>query len=208
MKVKGSELAEVIRIVVREELGKVLPNMIREHLSEQYIKKVLTNNRQYSLSEDLDDEEEEIPSVQKNDHRGIYHENNPMMVNRKVESKNPLVQKSNPLSFLYEDVMPVSNNPMASLDNDEGISFDKLGLDINRMKKLAGGVVKKQEVVENTVKKFNSELDRIVDTRPLEQRTQSVAPRETRKLMSERRSHDGLDGPVFPDSPIVLGENE
>ena len=87
MKVKGSELGQVIRMIVKEELEKLLPKMISECLAERYLKKVMAEvarprQPQSQLQELMQgdreaetDWEEETPETLPNKHKGIYHQN-------------------------------------------------------------------------------------------------------------------------------------
>lgn len=146
MKVKGSELAEVIRGVVREELKKALPNMIREHLTETYIRKMMREDiadRSGPLSFD-NGRDQETPAPKKHGNLGVYDEgesdsldhNNELRMESNKAINSELLSKKNPMSFLYEDVRPLEDAVVSTAPNTS--AMEKAGLDFNKMAILAG----------------------------------------------------------------------
>lgn len=126
MKANAKELFEVVRAVVREEVKKVLPQMVREHLTESYIKRMVLeaamkgpaksgNSLAELLAPTSQVDEDEIPHPQPNTDMGIYAASN--LVNpelnrpKKNESKRPVnegVQKLRKelgaMAFVLDDV--------------------------------------------------------------------------------------------------------
>lgn len=125
---KRSELREAVRQVIREELSDLLPSLMREVLSEAYLRrlvtehagsrKVLPDNRTQrpvqleSTPNDLrsvvfgeEPVEEDTPQVQPNDDLGIYQDEARLERN-KVQEGGPagLLSRENPLSFIYEGI--------------------------------------------------------------------------------------------------------
>jgi hypothetical protein len=110
MKVNANDLFKVMRQVIREELKKSLPEMIRQQLAENYVKKIVSetvhSNKTKSMREIItaDDhiDEDEVPRPQLNTDRGIYNNNSELA--KKNEGTSKLISKSNPMSFIYENV--------------------------------------------------------------------------------------------------------
>jgi hypothetical protein len=121
MKISIEELRGAIRMIIKEEVKKVLPGLIAEALAEKYLKKVMAEvamgavqpvsrpkaghvvkDRPTNLHELMqgDDEwEEEVPEAMSNDHQGIYHQN--PMVRGKGGPKNEAVRRQ-ALSMVYD----------------------------------------------------------------------------------------------------------
>jgi hypothetical protein len=184
MKLKGSELATVIRSVVREEISRVLPGMLRECLSEAYVRRIVREQsvRPKKLSEvlvdDLPDEPtDESPRPPKNVDRGIYNqeyddEEKDEPIN---EAVRPLFDESkNPLSFLYDGVRPISSRQMEAPSAGTNVPLEKLGVDIKKLRKLS----------ESVVRKAPAQVDSSAEMKRIELRRQM------------------LDVPAFPDKPI------
>lgn len=135
MKVSSKELFSVVRELVREELRKQAPAIIRECLSESYIKRIVQESAgedrpapvkragKMSLAEQLDPQdepEEEIVSVPPP---------------RRVANPQ-LLERKNPLDFIYHDVKPIpSEGAQPSLSD---VPVKALGLDPERMRALSG----------------------------------------------------------------------
>lgn len=118
MKVAAKDLFEIVRQVVRDEVQKVLPEMVREHLSESYIRRMVSESSQpkkglKELLAPVTDESEEIPVPLKNSDRGIYNPDN--LNKNKNEAKRRLSKDLGPLAFVLEDV---------KLPGDEGTTPD------------------------------------------------------------------------------------
>jgi hypothetical protein len=148
MKVNGTDLFKIIREVVKDEIRKSLPEIVRAHLTESYLKKmVLENTKDTRMSEVLDPEEleEETPEPLRNDNEGIYNKS-PLLKNtnesRSVVSrlvrKNSLTSEENPLSFLYEGLEPIPEGSTAAPSTGGGVPLDALNIDPRVMKTLAG----------------------------------------------------------------------
>jgi len=88
MKINGSELGSVVRMIVKEELQKLLPTLISECLAERYLKKVMAEAlprakasplREFMAGDHAEEDwEEEVPKAMANDNQGIYHKS-PLM---------------------------------------------------------------------------------------------------------------------------------
>lgn len=155
MKANAKELFEVMRAVVREEVKKVLPQMVREHLTETYIRKMvletaLKGGKKAGLAELLAPvsqvDEDEIPSPMVNTDLGIYNPanlTNPELNRKKNESRRPVhegVQKLRntlgPIAFVLDDVqVPRDEKEEAQ---GPGIQFneEKIAPEFERMNKL------------------------------------------------------------------------
>ena len=145
MKVGSKELFEVVRQVVRDEIRKVLPEMVARHLTEQYIKKALAEQvvsapskrvlpkQEYHLPNNLreiiagDPEEEEIPEPMSNDTQGIYEPANPLI--KKNEAVAKLLSRNNPMAAIYEGLDPIE---------PEGSTAGQPSVDVRNMAKATG----------------------------------------------------------------------
>lgn len=137
MKVKADDLFTVVRQVVREELQKLLPQMISEHLTESYLKKIVLESASrktarteaFSLKNDAD--EEQVPKPMKNKDLGIYNDVNPIN-SKKNENVQKLLSRNNPLSFVYEgvDVAEKAATPQVPTDS---FDFEKMNNMLDRM---------------------------------------------------------------------------
>jgi len=149
MKVGGKELSAAIRSIVREELKRALPGLIREHLTENYIRKMMKESREDESGPLQFDQgrDQNVPLPKKRDDAGIYDEQySDDLDNDKLAAEatkrnamnSALLSRSNPLSFIYEDVKQVSQV-------EEGVStqlLESAGLDFKKMARLAGALEK------------------------------------------------------------------
>lgn len=229
MKLGPRQLGQLISAIVKEELKRQLPVLIRECLTERYLRNIVAEQarpvRKSKLAEALDEDEDETPGPLNNDHEGIYQDN-PMakgsddeelrqMKQRPKESK--LLASDNPLSFLYEGVGELPKSEMAGLPNGGvGVPIEKMGGDFGRMKELLDGMnrtaANKRPVTAGAPvaeKKFDPKLDTPVTGGPARQPQQpswAAAQRMNDAATQSRRTHPNIEGDVFPDRPIVLEE--
>lgn len=223
MKLGPKQLGQLISAIVKEELKRQLPVLIRECLTERYLKNIVAEQtrpvRKSKLAEALDEDEDETPGPLNNDHEGIYQDN-PMakgsddeelrqMKQRPKESK--LLAADNPLSFLYEGVTLPS---AAAANAPVGVPIEKMGGDFSRMKELLDGMnrtaANKRPVASPSSgeKKFDPKLDTPVAGGPAREPQQPswAAAQRMNDAMQSRRTHPNIEGDVFPDRPIVLEE--
>lgn len=114
------QLMKVISFVVREELKKELPRVVESVLTEKYLRKIMAEARQPSLTEvvgdDLRSEEDlqnEPPEIMSNTHKGIYQKN-PLMKGKESTPQREsftvaakMLAGDNPaLSDIYENIDP------------------------------------------------------------------------------------------------------
>lgn len=218
MKLDAKALGKIIGMVVREELKRQLPGLIEKHLTERYIRKVVAERS--NLADHLSGEEDEVPEPLVNDHEGIYNRN-PLVKGgepdeeedehpirkRSNEVVSKLMGQNNPMAFLYEGVEPLSKDPTAGLPNKgRGVPIEKMGLDAEKMRQLAGMESRpqrqQQEEVEAPARKFDPKLDTPIGAQP-QQQQQRPQPR----MMPRMSSNPFLDeSAAFPDKPIVLDD--
>lgn len=151
MKITAPEFGKLIRECVQEEVRRQLPGLIREHLTETYIKRLLGEQfrRKAGLAEALDqtEDEEVTPEPLSNDDEGIYQKS--VLVKENVRDhvkSSKLLAPDNPMAFIYEGVKPMKQSaptdqpvPAGELGGGAGVNLDKLpGLDFSVMKTLAG----------------------------------------------------------------------
>lgn len=76
MKIGSNEFSSIVRRIVREELKISLSDMIKEQLTENYIKRIVAESSKKGLSEYLEPsdvtDEEDIPKPKKNIDKGVY----------------------------------------------------------------------------------------------------------------------------------------
>jgi len=153
MKVDAKALFEVVRQVVQDEMRKVLPGLVRQHLSESYMKKLVqesrgtpttsTKRRQPTMAEMLqtpkDEALEEIPEPLENNDEGIYAQGT--LGNKSESVKQNLFPKNHPLSFVFENVqIPGDENEVVA---PPSIPIDRAGIDFGVMNKLVEGMEKR-----------------------------------------------------------------
>jgi hypothetical protein len=121
---KASELGRMIRNIVREEVELLLPKAVEKHLTEAYLKRLVSESavrpqraRANSVMELMDREEEgdEIPSPKENTDQGIYNPESPLLQKKaQSEAVRNLLGKGNPLAFVYEGVkLPTDGMPVS-----------------------------------------------------------------------------------------------
>jgi len=153
MRVDAKALFEVVRQVVQDEIRKSLPGMVRQHLTESYMKKLVQEQiqpiqkpavrRQPTMTELLmtpkgDEELEEIPEPLSNADQGIYDKGMPGLKKDEVVSK--LLSKNNPLAYVFEGVKPIPSEDDASAGAPPSIPLEKVGFDFSGMNKLVAGM--------------------------------------------------------------------
>jgi len=144
MKLSISELNKIISTAVKEEVSRILPEIVANHLSERFIK---------AVAADVLSESTQTTSVKRKETKVENKKKNPIL-SKIIESHakdvlgeeeelpktviksnnaNPLMSKSNPFSSLYENV----NND--EQDASEGVSVEALCfLDPSTLRKMAG----------------------------------------------------------------------
>lgn len=166
MKVGGKELSAAIRSIVREELKRALPGLIREHLSENYLRKMMKESREDESGPLQFDQgrDQNVPSPKKRDDSGIYDEQySDDLDNDKLAAEatkrnamnSALLSRSNPLSSIYEDIK--------SPHQSEGVStqlLESTGLDFKKMARLAGVLENKNGPMQTTDDAKLRELER------------------------------------------------
>ena len=146
MKANAKELFEVMRQVVRDELKKSLPGLIRQHLSETYIRKMVQESNTSPgerVSELLtirqEEELEEIPSPKKNTDRGIYTDNTNSIRQSKSEVQNEGVKKLKKdlgeLAFVLENTSMTEEG-----DGIPDVPISSMMPDFSRMNQLLEGM--------------------------------------------------------------------
>lgn len=139
MKIDAKALVSLIRTVVREEVERIAPKIVQEHLSERYIKKLLSEKTQSSprrmqelLATDTDMEEEVTPEPPENDDRGIYAPTAPV---RNEGKTNVLLSDDNPFRAIYEGVSPIGqSSPVPDVPlNKEQFDFSAMSKMVDAM---------------------------------------------------------------------------
>jgi len=107
---KKSQLVEMIRAIVADEVKKQLPNV----MSEMYIKKLMSESPIHKPKKTFEDtyqhelsriQDDYVPGEMANHDEGIYQQG---PIGRKNESiTNKLLNKDNPLAMMYENVVPI-----------------------------------------------------------------------------------------------------
>ena len=97
---KAKEFAGMIRAIVAEELRRQLPGVIAEVLSERYLSNMLAE--QVSHLRPLKEEQEEVEERPA-----------PVRKNPKSSVVARLMEKNDPLAFVYEGVQPIPADSVA-----------------------------------------------------------------------------------------------
>lgn len=138
MKVKGHELAEVVRALVREEVKKQIGDAVRECLTERYLRNLVSEVRSGPGPTDfsghrgdsLDPGDDEPPVALPNTHMGIYDRGA-----LKKEVSDLLDPQKNPFASMFEGVRPLPRGPVTPQQaqfGDEGVPLEALGLRVDR----------------------------------------------------------------------------
>lgn len=183
MKLSSKDLGRFIGTIVREEIKRQLPGMIRECLTENYIRKIVSENA--SVDE---------PVVEKKGKLSLdFLKENPVKKTHPMnESMRKLLGEENPMSFIYEDVTIPKESPT--------IPIEKMGLDFEKMRTLAlGKPGSNLPQTDPQAKKFDPTLDT-----PVGQRPPQVAVPQARRVPSANPFIDPSF--AFPDKPIVPEE--
>lgn len=148
MKVSSEALFEVVRQVVQEELKRLLPEMVKNHLTETYMRKLFIENQvrpapkpvNGKLAEVLmtpkdEEEDQSIPAPMENSDEGIYADTNI----GKNESRSKLLSPDNPFAFIYEGVKPIGEEDVGP----PSIPIQKAGIDFSRIAAISEGVAKR-----------------------------------------------------------------
>ncbi len=153
MKVQANDLFKVIRQIVKEELQKQLPAAVQKHLSEAYVRRLVKESSGPSRSggsggsgvtgllTNPDEDTQEIPEPKKNDDQGAYDKSNASIRIGEQRSKNnehmrKLLERSNPLGFVYENVKVPGDEDEAA----PSIPLDALGGDFAKMNEMLEGM--------------------------------------------------------------------
>ncbi len=212
---KGRQLVQMIAFVVREELKKQLQPMVERVLTEQYLKRVIREQapahpRTFATlrEESEDDYEEHIPEQEPGDEGGIYHEDQPNTKLRQPTNEHvrKLLSPDNPFAALYEGVSPLppanaspmGEVPLAAVQN-------KLGVDFERMRELAGQRKKPVQEAADAPRRHRPEWDQVVDTRPEHERGAPPSPRRPMPQVAVAPPSlrpTSADSAAFPERPI------
>lgn len=155
MKVKGNELFEAIRAVVRDEIKKALPAIVKEHLTETYLRKMVIESNIRSqkkkspktVSElmtisDADENAQNIPEPLENSDMGIYSkdfltskyedDDEEEQPQKRVENEGirKLKKEMGPMSFVFENVKVAEDVTESAPQPDV---MEKVGFDFSRM---------------------------------------------------------------------------
>ncbi len=185
-----TELKEIINKIiekrVNEELNRRIPLLVNSFLSEQYVKRLVSEQvgRQPNKINELidnDEDEENIPKVMHNRDKGIYDED-PFTKNQQENVGFERLIGGNPsLRSIYEGVRPASSpgsnsNPVEELVPEHIL---KSKLDMKRIKQIAQQVIPKRNNEEAMNEKMaflerqRKRLDEMIVGSP----TTSQAPR-------------------------------
>lgn len=146
MKANAKELFEVVRGVVRDEIRKVLPDLIRQHLTESYIKRMVQessvqggNKLAELLTVEKDNENEEAPAPKKNTNKGIYQDNT-YFANKKEQNEGvqKLRKDLGSLAFVLEGVKPTEEE-----GSTPDIPVEAINADFEKMNKLVEAMNRK-----------------------------------------------------------------
>jgi len=176
MKVDSGMLFKVVRQVVQEEVRKVLPELIKTHLTENYMKRLVQEaaaprskkSSSPALAEVLmtpkeEDELDEVPEPLANTDRGIYSQGMPgVHKNNESKKKNPFPE-NHPLAFVFEGTKPVPGEGDSGDSGLPSIPIEKVGMDFEGMNRLLEGMEKKSskgEMVTNDMKMRELEAKR------------------------------------------------
>ena len=121
-----TELREMMRCIVAEEISKQLPRIAEKFLAESFLKKIVAETVSRAiggrrLAEESGDakgvDEDEIPEILDNDDDSIYQES--PLVHKADESKSLVsrLMRNNPLAHLYEGTRPISNDVTQQLSS-------------------------------------------------------------------------------------------
>lgn len=120
---KSTDLKDMIRSIVREEMKSVVSAAINEVLSERYLKEMaqrMVEAQRPRLRETIlgttREPEEETPEPLDNDTEGIYTKN-PIKKGVTEMSLPEALAENNPLAYLYEGVQPIPAEGTMSFDN-------------------------------------------------------------------------------------------
>lgn len=174
MKANAKDLFEAIRAVVRDEVKKSLPGMVREHLSETYIRKMVAESSVQkkkngkSIAElltvtDSEDKNEKIPEPLENSDKGIYNDD---MTQKYEESISKLKKDLGPMSFVFENVkIPDESAVVETIPAD---AMDKVGFDFSRMNEVLNRASSNNEQMkQNDDAKLDAKMKEIERRRKL-----------------------------------------
>lgn len=157
MKLNVKEFSQIIREIVRDEVKKALPGMVKEALAEQYLRRMMAEQSGYRESPPArpvkrtlentfiaPDEPEHIPEPMENNDEGVYQED--PLLKKANEVKQALLAKNPGMAVIFEGTKPLQAaeaGPAPGEVSEKAMA--KLGvLDPNKMRALVTG--KKQEV--------------------------------------------------------------
>lgn len=139
MKTNAQELFEVIRLVVKNEVAKIVPELVTKHLTEEYLRKIVSEsvkNRKPGLQELLsvkdNVDEEETPSPQENTDMGIYNDNNLSKNESRKRSLPKLSEELAHMSYVFEGVKIPGEDGAETPD----VKIDALMPDFKNMSRL------------------------------------------------------------------------
>lgn len=192
-------ISKIVAEEILNVLPRVLPVVVEKIITERYIRRVVQesmapaarrpapNTIKEIMDEDGDDPENDSPEPMQNTHKGIYHE--PSIIKKESRIPTKLVTPTNPLAFLYEDLDPIPQGSVSSPEGTgDGVPLNALGGDFDKMKRLVEGMQKK-------------DASRM-SAPPAPPRVS--APSHSR---TSRHASELLDGPAFPESPILLRDD-
>ncbi len=125
-------------MVVQEELKRLLPEMVKTHLTEAYMKRLFTENQSRpgtSMARNMSElmvtpkdeqEDQSVPEPMQNSDQGIYGQSK--MV-KEENSLSKLLSPENPLSYIYEGVKPIGDEEVGP----PSIPIQKTNFDFSRM---------------------------------------------------------------------------
>jgi hypothetical protein len=147
MKISMNELRGAIRMIIKEEVTKILPSLIAEALAEKYLKKVMaevagaaiapasrpraghiskgnpTNLRELMQGDNEEDWEEETPKAMANDHKGIYHQS-PLV--RGKQSQTEAIRRKQLADVYGEDPEQALQDPRVAQQEAQRRAIDRV----------------------------------------------------------------------------------
>lgn len=162
---KASELREKLAPIIRQEIRTILPGILREVLSEMYVRKIVSEQVDRDepvmerpridapLSESLGIRATKASSVDREALRRRVMEDDfePMAEFESAPRRpsapptsNPVLNSANPLKHLYEDVSPLDDGPAP----DE-VDLRMLGLNVSKMKKMNEEMIRRDSSKTN-----------------------------------------------------------
>jgi hypothetical protein len=176
---KKEDFVKAVRLIVNEELRRIIPEMVKKELAENYVRKLMAETIRkpvasvaktgglaelLSFKEDPR-EEEEIPAPLRNSDEGIYDPGIGVLVKEnKGKGVRKLAEDLGPLAFVLEGVNPIDDSSNDEV-RDEHRSNKNGGLDFSRMQDIIDRVNEKVMSSVPPQMKADPALDAAVEAR-------------------------------------------